>query len=180
MKRLIITASLCLVWCLTGFAQQNADAPASKEDVQRYLDAVHSHDMMQKMVDAMAKPMHQMIHEQFLKEKDKLPPDFEDRMNKLMDDMFRDMPFDEMMQAMIPSYQKHLTKGNINDLVAFYSTPTGQKLLREMPEIMAEAMQAMMPIMRTYVEKVQDRVQQEAVQLRRDSQKTGKRPVLEN
>ena len=177
MKRLIISAILCLTFCLTGFAQQNDDTPASKEDVQRYLDAVHSHDMMQKMVDAMAKPMHQMVHEQYLRDKDKLPPDFEERMNKLMDGMFRDMPWDEMMQAMVPSYQKHLTKGNIDDLVTFYSTPTGQKLLREMPDIMADAMQAMMPILRTYMAKVQDRVQEQTAQMLRESKK---KPVIEN
>jgi len=178
MKRLLIAVSLSLAFCLTAFAQGD-DTPASKEDVQRYLEAVHSHDMMQKMVDAMAKPMHQMVHEQFLKDKDKLPADFEERMNKLMDDMFRDMPWDDMMQAMVPSYQKHLSKGNINDLVAFYSSPTGQKLQREMPAMMAEAMQSMMPILRNYVDKVQGRIQEETAQMLKESKKE-KRPVIEN
>jgi hypothetical protein len=61
---------------------------------------------------------------------------------------------DEIMDAMVPVYQKHLTKGDIDNLVAFYSTPTGAKLLREMPTIMAEAMQDMMPIMTKYTDNV--------------------------
>lgn len=171
MKRLLTAVSLCLVFCLTGFAQQNDDAPATKEDIQRYLDVMHSHEMMRQIADSMATQTRQMLHQQFLKDKDKLPPDFEDRMNKLMDDMFRDMPWDEMMQATIPAYQKHLTRNDVNHLVAFYSSPTGQKLLREMPAMMADAMQSMMPILQNYMEKVQQRVQTETVQLMKAPQK---------
>lgn len=165
MKQLLTSVSLCLVFCLTGFAQPNEGAPATKEDVQRYLKVMHAHDMMQQMADTLTKQMHEMLHQQFLKDKEKLPPDFEDRMNKLMDEMFQDMPWDEMMQAMIPAYQKHLTRGDVNRMIAFYSTPTGQKLVREMPSMMADAMQSMMPIMQNYMEKVQQRIEVESARL---------------
>ena len=95
---------------------------------------------------AMTTPMHQMIHEQYLKNKEKLPPDFETRMNKQMDDMMKNMPFAEMLDAMVPIYQKHLSKGDVTGLVTFYSSPTGQKILKEMPAITAEALQNMMPV----------------------------------
>jgi hypothetical protein len=70
------------------------------------------------------------------------------------DQMFDNMPWDEIMQAMVPAFQKHFTKGDMDNLVAFYSTPTGEKLLREMPAIMAESMQDMMPIMTKYIDTV--------------------------
>jgi len=35
-------------------------------------------------------------------------------------------------------YAKHFTPKEIEDLIAFYSTPTGQKALRMLPQIMAE------------------------------------------
>src|SRR5215470_12134902 len=115
MSRYLVAIALLLALCTSGLAQQSSDnAPATKEDIQRYLDVMHSHDMMKQMVDAMTKPMHQMVHDQFMKDKDKLPPDFEARMNKMMDDMFQEMPWDEMMKAMIPAYQKHLTRGDVN------------------------------------------------------------------
>ena len=138
--------------------------------------------MMQKMADAMAKPMHQMVHDQFMRDKDKLPPDFDARMNKMMDDMLRDMPWDEMMNAMIPAYQKHLTRGDVNQLIAFYDSPTGQKMLKEMPAMMSDAMQAMMPLMRDYMEKVNNRVQQEVAEMLKNSGKAGGKhaPVIEN
>jgi uncharacterized protein len=162
MKRFLVAAILCISFACCGLAQDTAaNAPATKEDVERYLEAIHSHDMMQKMMDAMAKPMHQMVHDRYLKDKDKLPPDFETRMNKRMDEMMKDMPFDEMMQAMVPAYQKHFTKGDMDSLVVFYTSPTGQKLLREMPAIAAEAMTAMMPIMRDHIDATSRRLQQE-------------------
>src|SRR4029077_19874391 len=114
MKRLLVAVFLCLSFVCSGLAQDTAaDAPASKEDVERYLQAAHSRDMMQKVMDAMVKSMQQMAHDRYLKDKDKLPADFEARTNKTMDDMMKDMPFDEMMQAMVPTYQKHFTKGDM-------------------------------------------------------------------
>ena len=74
----------------------------------------------------MTKPMPQMVHDQFMKSKEKLPADFEAQMNKSMDDMLQGMSWDEMPDAMAPVYQKHLSKGDIDVMVAFYSAPTGQ------------------------------------------------------
>src|SRR5208283_4322297 len=126
---------------------------------------------MKKIIDAMLQPMHQMFHEQYLKDKDKLPADFEERMTKQMDDLIKNMPMDEMVQSMIPAYQKHFTKGDINALLAFYSSPTGQKMLRDMPAITAESMSAMMPVMNRYMEDVQKKLQQEADEMAKGSEK---------
>ena len=117
--------------------------------------------------------MHKMVHEDYLKNKNKLPPDFEARMNRMMDDMLKDMPFDEMMQAMVPTYQKHFTKGELNALTAFYGSPTGQKILREMPSIMAEGMESMMPIMRRNMERITQRMHQETAEMLKQSDQKG-------
>jgi uncharacterized protein len=175
-KRLLLAIALCVafcssIFCPTVLAQQSDDTPATKEDIQRYFEVTHSRDMANKMMDAMLKPLHQMMHEEYLKNKDKLPEDYEDRMSKRMNEMFKNMPFDEMMQAMIPTYQKHFTKGDIDSLLAFYSSPTGQKLLRELPAIVAESMQSMMPIMRKYAEGMQEQLQQETAELIKQSEK---------
>ena len=162
MNRIFVSVLFLLAACFPACARQNpADTPATKEDIERYLHVMHSREMMANIVDAMAKPMHQMVHEQFLKDKDKLPPDFEARMNKMMDDMFKSMPWDEMLDAMVPVYQKHLTKGDVDAMVAFYSTPTGQKLIKDMPAIVAESMQSMMPIMRKQMEIMNQHLQEE-------------------
>jgi len=43
---------------------------------------------------------------------------------------------------MVPIYQKHLTKSDLDAILAFYSSPIGQKLQREQPAMMQEGMQA--------------------------------------
>jgi len=162
MKRFLVAAILCVSFACSGLAQDTgANAPASKEDVERYLDAVHSHDMMEKIMETMAKSMQQMTYERYLRDKDKLPADFEARTNKMMNAMMKDMPFDEMIQAIVPTCQKHFTKGDMDALVAFYTSPTGQKLLRETPAITGEAMTAMMPIMRQHMDAMNRRLQQQ-------------------
>src|SRR5690242_7492736 len=172
MRRSMMLLTSFIVFALSVNAQQTAaDTPASKEDVEKYLQVVHSTDMMKQVMQAMSKPMHEMVHQQFLKDQDKLPPDFEVRMNRIMDDMLNTLPLDEMMQAMVPVYQKHFTRGDLDSLIAFYSTPVGQKILREMPAISAEAMQSMMPIMRKQMDAMTQRAQQEVAESLRGSQK---------
>jgi uncharacterized protein len=170
-KRLLIVVTLTLAFTAGAFAQLADDTPATKEDVQRYFQVMRVHDMMNQMIDAMAKPMHQMVHDMYTKDQDKLPPDFEERMNKMMDGMFRDIPWDQMIDAMVPAYQKHLTKGDLDAVIAFYSTPAGQKLRKEMPAMTAESMQAMMPIMEDYMQKVQGRIQEQATAMLKESEK---------
>jgi uncharacterized protein len=174
---IVVCLSLCFAFGLSALAQTGDDAPASKEDVERYLQAIHSHEMMANVATAMAKPMHQMVHDEFLKDKDKLPPDFEARMNAVMDDMMKEMPWDQMMDAMVPTYQKHFTKGDLDYLTSFYSSPTGQKILKEMPEIMADSMQAMMPVMRKSLERMTDRLQDQIAQMKQSADSPATSPA---
>jgi hypothetical protein len=169
MKRFALGVLACLMLSSISFAQQDpADEPASKEDVQRYLDAMHSRDMMQNMLSAVTKQMHRMTHEEVLKEKN-LPPDFEARMDRMMDELFKNFPYDEFLQAAAPVYQKHFTKGEIDALIAFYTAPTGQKILKEMPAVTAETMQASSGIVRKMMADAQVRLQSEIAQARKQS-----------
>ena len=91
--------------CLPITAQNNdASAPASKEDVQRYMEVMHSRQMASQMIEAMLKPLHQMVHQRYLKDKDKLPSDFEARENKSIDEMFKDIPWEEMLQVLSKTF----------------------------------------------------------------------------
>jgi len=170
-KQLLLASALCLALSLAAFAQENDAMPASRADVQTYFEAVRSHEQVEKMMDAMLQPMHQMIHDQFDKDRDKLPADFEERETKILDGMIKNMPMDDMIQAMIPVYQKHFTKGDINAMLAFYSSPTGQKLLRDMPAITAETMSVIMPTMQRYISEMQEKLQKEADSMIKESEK---------
>lgn len=167
MKCIALFLAGVLVSATVSFGQQSAvDAPASKEDVQRYLDAMHTRDLMKSMMDAMTKQMHKMTHD-MLQKQSNLPADFEARETKSIDEMLKNFPVDEMLDAMIPIYQKHLTKSDIDGLVAFYSSPTGQKIIKELPAITAESMQASSGIAQKMAARMMQRVQDDVAQLQK-------------
>jgi uncharacterized protein len=164
MKRSALALLVFLLFASVSFAQQNdADAPASKADIEHYLDTMHMRDLMKNMMSSLTTQMHKTIHEEVQKYPN-LPPDFETRVNKMMDDSFKTISVDELIDTMIPVYQKHLTKGDVDALVAFYSSPRGQKILNEMPAMMSEAMQASSGMMQKVMKDTMQRVQDEIAQ----------------
>jgi hypothetical protein len=59
MKRIVLTLAICLTAGCMNFAQQaSLEAPASKDDVERYLEVTHFRDMMKQLVDVMSKQVH--------------------------------------------------------------------------------------------------------------------------
>jgi hypothetical protein len=180
MKRSAFLLITCLLLSSASFAQQNpADAPASKEDVEKYLAIMHTRDMMKTMMDSMSKQMHQIFAEQMKKDPG-MTPQAEARANMMMDDIIKSMPIDDLLDAMFPVYQKHFTKGNIEDLLAFYSTPTGQKVIKELPAITTEAMQAATPIYKTMMATAMQRVQDQIAQMQKENDPSPKKQTQQN
>lgn len=49
---------------------------------------------------------------------------------------------DEILSTLIPVYDRHYTEEELQQLTAFYSTPVGQKMLAQTPQIMKETLEA--------------------------------------
>jgi len=179
MKRLLI-ALACLALSLPSLAQ-NADEPASRDDVILLLRTMHSHDLLQKLLAAQSASMRQLLHDQLMKENGAVPADFEARFMKMTDELNRSMPIDEIMQAMIPAYQKHFTHGDIEAMSAFYSSPVGQKVLEELPAVTQEGMSAAVPILSQYLSQWQERMKRELEPAQKSSPaKPGGAPSSQN
>jgi hypothetical protein len=176
MRKLCLVSVICLAICIPALGQNSQDAPATQADVEKYLEVTHARQMMNQVAEAFAKPMNKMVHEEYLKHKDVLPPDYEARVSKMMHDMLVDMPWEEILNAMLPAYQKHFTKGDMDALTAFYSTPTGQKVLREMPGLMADSMETMMPLIQQHVEKINARLHDEMTAMLNQAKKPSASP----
>ena len=170
MKRFLI-ALACLVLAAPALAQ-NADEPASRDDVILYLRTMRSHDMLQRTMQVQSQSMQALLHDQFLKDKGKLPPNYDAHMKKAMDDLVKNMPMDDIVQAMIPAYQKHFTKGDIEAMTAFYSSPVGQKVLEELPAVIQEGNQAAMPLVSQYLTEWRGRMEKEMKDLEAQTPKT--------
>ncbi|NLT51459.1 MAG: DUF2059 domain-containing protein [Ignavibacteria bacterium] len=48
---------------------------------------------------------------------------------------------DELINILIPIYVKNFTLAEMNEIIAFYKSPIGQKVINKMPAVMQEAMQ---------------------------------------
>jgi hypothetical protein len=76
-----------------------------------------------------------------------------------------------MVDAIVPIYQKHLTKADLTAITAFYSSPAGQKILAEMPAIMSESMQAGGEIGRRAFAAKSQQLDQEIAEFAKESRK---------
>jgi len=171
---------LCLFSATTCLAQQSPeDQPATTADIERYYDVMHIRDLMKSTMDAVAKQMHQMMHEQIQKTPN-LPPDAEEKIEKMEDKIIHEMPIDDLLQAMEPVYAKHLTKGDVDALIAFYSSPVGQKMLAEQPAITQEAMQASSGVIRKYMDQTMQEVQDQIAQMQKSNQPDPSKAVTTN
>jgi len=177
MKRFVICVILCLSFAASGFAQQPAaNAQATRQEVEKLFQVMHVREMVQKQMQAILVPMHQMIHQEFLKDeskaKCKLPADFEAVMEKHIDAMFTSMPWDQMIQAMVPVYQKNLSGRDIETAIAFYNSPAGQEFLQKLPTITVDSMQAMMPILMRQQAAWEQGMKKDMAQMIKESEKT--------
>jgi len=166
-KRFLVGIA-CLVFCIPGFAQ-NADEPASKDDVILLLRTMHSHDLLQKMMELQAQSMQQLTRNMLLKDKGSVPADFDEHFQKVMGDLIKGMPADEITQAMIPAYQAHFTHGDIEAMNTFYSSPVGQKVVQELPAVTQEGMKTAMPLLMKYLSEWQERMKHEFEPAQRSS-----------
>jgi len=137
-----------LLFCMLAMpyasvAQQadNSEVP-DRADVVKFLDLMHARAQMIQTLTEMTKQMKLGAEDGF---KQKVPDATAEQLAKvdeIFDRLFAALPVDEMMDAVVPIYQKHLTKSDLTAITAFYSSPVGQKVLKELPAIMSESMQA--------------------------------------
>jgi hypothetical protein len=69
---------------------------------------------------------------------------------------------------MIPAYQKHFTKSDLEAMNTFYPSAVGQKVLQQLPAVTQEGSQAAMPILGRYVSEWKERRQQDLQEMEKD------------
>jgi hypothetical protein len=129
MKLQLTTGILLLVVVMGGFAmavQSDETATVSKsDDIQKLMELMDAKAMglqvMQTMMDsfnAVGSP----VADDFLK------------------DFMSEVNFGELVELTIPIYEKHFTHDDIKQMIAFYQSPIGKKLLKKQPAILKESM----------------------------------------
>jgi hypothetical protein len=142
MRKLVGSVVVICIFSALGVAQSNAANPApSKEDVLKFMDVLHIKSQLTQYFNGVAKQAKLGAEEGFKEKVPNATPEQLAQVDKFSENLFKDMPVDEMLDAMIPIYQKHLTKEDLDGILAFYASPIGQKLQREQPAMTQESMQ---------------------------------------
>ncbi|MES2518729.1 MAG: DUF2059 domain-containing protein [Bacteroidota bacterium] len=137
MKKTFLVITVILITTLTGFTQ------SKQENIKELLKAMKVEKLMSGAYDAII-PM--------MKAQMKPSPDMEDslrtkRMNAMMVklmDASKEMTKSFMENEMTGIYERNFTDAEIKDLLTFYQSPTGQKMIEKQPTIQGETMQIMM------------------------------------
>jgi hypothetical protein len=177
MKRLLILVVGLVLAAPFSSAQQtpSTDVPATKKDIEKLMIAMHLRERMEDVMKNSRKQTKSLLTDLVNKQADALTPKEVSQLQSITDDMiedtYKDYPIEAIMQDMVPVYQKHLTESDVNDLIAFYSSPVGQKVLREMPTIISEAMQVSSARLQPQMEVAANRLTQKMEQMIEEDQK---------
>jgi hypothetical protein len=99
--------------------------PAKEKDIRALLELTGAAKLGTMIIDQMFEPMKKM--------QPNLPAEF-------WTDLKKEMRPDELIDLVVPIYDRQLTDGEIRDLIKFYQTPTGKKLVRVMPQLTQDSM----------------------------------------
>jgi hypothetical protein len=164
MKHRHISVAIVLFVASVTLAQQPApvagETSASKEDIQHLFEVMQIHQQMRQVMDAMTKQQSAMIDETLKKRYPQTSAEKIARANRMIQETMKDMPMDAMLDDMIPIYQRHFSKSDIDAMSAFYASPTGQKMIRVMPALTSESMQASYARMQTQIDAIQKKAEQ--------------------
>jgi len=165
-NRLLRLCAIAFLSVMPAMAQQSpastAGVHATREDVLRLFAVMHVHEQMRSTMDTMIVQMRQIMRETVKKRSPEMTEDQFSKIESMQSDMLKSLDLDGMLDDMIPVYQKHLEKSDVDAMIAFYSAPTGQKLIREQPTMVAESMQAVYARMQKSMDEMMTRAEKMA------------------
>lgn len=127
LKQLATAATILGVSLLAapGSAQSHPDA-AKQADIQKLMNLTGAANLGVQAADQMIASMRGAMA---------TVPD------KFWTEFRKEINADELVNLIIPVYDKHLTPAELKELIKFYETPVGKKMIAVMPAITAESMQ---------------------------------------
>jgi hypothetical protein len=147
-----------------------ADAP-TRDQVMKLLDLLQIRKSMSLMMDGMKQAMKQGAEEAFRERVPNPTPKQLEALNGMVDDMMADMPLDEMIEAIVPIYRRHLSKSDVEEVIRFYSSTVGQKLLREQPQMIQEGMQAGVEIQQKRMDQMMAKIRERTEKMAEEEEK---------
>jgi uncharacterized protein len=81
-------------------------------------------------------------------------------MSTVMSEMKDRMSWEKMKEPLIDVYVKHYTQKEIDEILAFYKTETGQSLIKKMPLVMSDSMQVSQSMFKEFLPRIMELAKQ--------------------
>ena len=120
MNKNLLIVLILILFTIPAYAQR-----ASSQSIKELLDKTQAGDMGIQVMNQMLPSLKVMV------------PDAPDNFWR---EFMAGVNSDDLVEMIIPIYQKYLTEKDISELNKFYSSPVGKKLIRYQPIIMQESM----------------------------------------
>jgi len=130
--------ALLVIFCITAFT--TSFSQTKQAAINELIHAMKNDSMMNKMIDAMIPTMTNQL---FSELKDSTAKARSAEMMKIAMETAKELA-PKMNVLMSSYYEKYFTENEINDFLTFYKSPTGQKSISIMPQMMNDMMGEMM------------------------------------
>ena len=168
----IVIALSCSIALSIGLA---ADNPPSEASIKQLLEVGQAHKLIDAMVAQIDAYMKQAMQQatQGQRITPEVQKDIERRQAEMMAAMKELIDWNKLEPMYVRIYQKSFTQGEIDGLIAFYKTSTGQALLTKMPVVMQNTMNELQQMMQPMMQRI-GRMQQEVVaEIQAEKKKSG-------
>ncbi|GAB3779074.1 DUF2059 domain-containing protein [Dyella agri] len=129
--------------CGSAAAATPTSQPPSDASIQQLLQVIQAH----KMLDAMQARLDGMMHTASEQALAGQPADageqkiIDAQTAKLSTLMKSQLSWDSMEPMYVDIYRKTFTQKEVDDMIAFYKSPSGQSMVAKMPAVMGQTMQ---------------------------------------
>jgi hypothetical protein len=152
-----------LIFCFTSLASYSQ---TKQESIKELFHVMQVDSLTDKMFSSVFPSMFKQMRSQF-PAKDSLSVVRTNEIMKSIMEMAKVIN-DRMREDMVPLYDKYFSQNEINDYIAFYKSPSGQKSIKLMPEIQKDIMNIMM---QNYMPEMQKKIKEKAEEMKNAKQK---------
>ena len=117
---------LILSFCVLSFSA-NAQSPSKSEKINQLMELTDSGKLGIQMID-------QMMNS-FKNSNSKVKTEF-------WEEFKNEVNIEDLQKMIIPIYDKYYTESDIDQLIVFYNSPIGKKMIATMPQVMSECLTA--------------------------------------
>ena len=151
--------------CTVSAVAQNTQ-PARRESVMKFFTVMHIEQQVQQVQNLMMTEVAKSMRSTLENDPSLTRDDKEKVMDLIepeMQDAAKVYPVSEMLDDMLPVYQKHFTDSDMQAITAFFESPVGKKFIDENGSMMQEAMAVIMPKMNTRMQARMNEMQQRII-----------------